>query len=231
MKFYEDGSYDVYFDGSNVGLSSTNVDAFHILANGHILLSTSGSITLPNIGGISSQDIVEFTPTSLGRNNTAGTFSMYFDGSDVGLTTSGENIDGVSVLSDGRVLISTTDQNTVPGLTTMEDEDVLAFTPTSLGANTAGSWSLYFDGSDVGLSSSSNEDIDALSVTSEGILYISTIGNFSVPGISGAKEDVVGFRPTTLGPSTSGTYVTPLVFDGSAYGLSSFNIDGYQTGG
>jgi hypothetical protein len=90
VKFYVDGSYEIYFDGSNVGLGPTNVDAFHILSNGHILLSTSGSITLPNVGYINSQDIVEFTPTSLGRNNTAGTFAMYLDGSDVGLTTSGE---------------------------------------------------------------------------------------------------------------------------------------------
>jgi hypothetical protein len=223
-----DGSHEVYFDGSNVGLASTNVDAFHILSNGHILLSTSGLAWLAGVGYITSQDIVEFTPTSLGRNSTTGTFAMYFDGSDVGLSTSGENIDGVSVLSDGRVLISTTDRNTVPGLATMEDEDIIAFAPTSLGANTAGSWSLYFDGSDVGLSSSSTEDIDAIFVTGDGILYLSTIGNFSVPGISGAKEDVVGFRPTTLGSSTSETYITPLVFDGSAYGLSSFNVDGYQ---
>jgi len=228
VKFYVDGSYEVYFDGSNVGLASTNVDAFHILPNGHILLSTSGSITLPNVGYVNGQDIVEFTPTSLGWNKTAGTFAMYLDGSDVGLSTYGENIDGISVLSDGRVLISTTDLNAVPGLATMEDEDILAFAPTSLGTNTAGSWSLYFDGSDVGLSSSSSEDIDALFVTGDGTLYLSTIGSFSVPGISGAKEDVVGFRPTTLGPSTSGTYITPLVFDGSVYGLSSFNIDGYQ---
>jgi hypothetical protein len=108
----------------------------------------------------------------------------------------------------------------------MQDEDVLAFTPTSLGTNTAGSWALYFDGSDVGLSYDS-EDIDALFVTDQGIFF-STVGSFSVPGISGAKEDVVGFKPTTLGPSTSGTYITPLIFDGSVYGLSSFNIDGYQ---
>ena len=219
----------MYFDGSNVGLASTNVDAFHILPNGHILLSTNGSVTLPNVGTVTRQDIVEFTPSSLGPNNTAGTFSMYFDGSDVGLTTSEENIDGISVLSDGRVLISTTDRNTVPGLATMEDEDILAFAPTSSGANTAGSWALYFDGSDVGLTNSS-EDIDALFATGGGI-YFSTVGNFSVPGISGAKEDVVGFTPATLGPSTSGTYITPLVFDGSVYGISSFNIDGYQPQG
>ena len=151
---------------------------------------------------------------------------MYFDGSDVGLSTSGENIDGVSVLSDGRILISTTDRNTVPGLATMEDEDVLAFTPTSLGADTAGSWDLYFDGSDVGLTDNS-EDIDALFVTDDAI-YLSTVGSFSVPGISGAKEDVVGFKPTTLGQDTSGIYITPLAFDGSLYGVSSFNIDGFQ---
>ena len=34
------------------------------------------------------------------------------------------------------------------------DEDLLAFTPRTLGATTSGSFSLYFDGSDVGLSTS-----------------------------------------------------------------------------
>ena len=45
-----------------------------------------------------------------------------------------------------------------------KDEDVLAFTPTSLGDVTSGSWAMYFDGSDVGLAETSGEDVDALDV-------------------------------------------------------------------
>ena len=106
---------------------------------------------------------MRFDATSLG-STTSGTFSMYFDGSDVGFDTTAEKIDSVSLLPDGRVLISTTGNPVVAGVTGAKDEDVLAFTPTSLGNITSGSWAMYFDGSDVGLAETSGEDVDALDV-------------------------------------------------------------------
>jgi len=57
---------------------------------------------------------VRFDATSLG-SNTAGTFSMYLNGIDVGLDVAAENIDSVSLLPDGRVLISTTGNPVVAG--------------------------------------------------------------------------------------------------------------------
>jgi hypothetical protein len=221
------GQYQMYLDGSDVGLSSTNLDAFYLMANGHILFSTSGNVSLSGIGTVAAQDIVEFTPTSLG-SVTAGTFAWYFDGSDVALSASAENIDAVSVLPDGRVLVSTTDRYTVTGLATGEDEDLIAFTPTTLGSSTSGTWSMYFDGSDVSLANSSDEDVDAAFVASNGAIHLSTLGSFSVPGVSGANEDVVAFTPTSLGTTTAGTYGPGLVLDGSLYGLASFNVDGFQ---
>ena len=103
---------------------------------------------------------------------------MYFDGSDVGFDTTSENIDLLSLLPDGRLLISTTGNPSVPGLTTGKDEDVLAFTPTSTGSVTSGTWAIYFDGSDVGLADTNNEDVDALDVISNGNVYLSTLGDF-----------------------------------------------------
>lgn len=226
--------YELYFDASDVGLttSAETVDAFAIMADGSILISTVGSFSVPAAGGGTitgvGQDLLRFVPTTLG-STTAGTWSMYFDGSDVGLTTSDENIDAVSVLADGRVLISTWGAFSVTGATGA-DEDLAAFTPTTLGATTAGSWSLYFDGSDVGLTAE-DEDIDAIDIRETGgnpTLFISTTGNFSVTGASGANEDVVGFNPTNLGSNTAGTFVSPLAFDGSLYGLASFDLDGIR---
>ena len=72
----------------------------------------------------------------------------------------------LAILPDGRLLISTSGKATVPGVTA-EDEDLLLFTPAvgGLGANTAGTWSLLLDGSDVGLTSD-NEDLDAIALLS-----------------------------------------------------------------
>jgi hypothetical protein len=109
----------------------------------------------------------------------------------------------------------------------------MAFTPTALGATTAGSWSLYFDGSDVALTSNDSEDITALYVgetSGNPTLFFSTLGNFFVTGVSGANEDVFAFNPTSLGSTTSGTFGPGLAFGGSSYGLATFAIDGVHLG-
>jgi hypothetical protein len=120
-----------------------------------------------------------------------------------------------------------------------EDEDLLAFTGMLSGTTTEGTWGLYFDGTAVGLGESGNEDVDALFISEsedpvvQPTLYLSTkIGTFSVPGLSGAKEDVFAFHPTPgqLEPFTGGTFGPGLTLDGSAYGLANFDIDGIYLG-
>lgn len=205
------GTWSLYFDGSDVGLGSYAIDALAVLPSGELLISidADGSLTGllggPNGTSVDDSDIIKFTPTSLGAT-TAGTWTFYFDGSDVGLTTSGEDIDALEVLPDGSLLISTLDAPSVTGLSGLADEDLIRFTPSSLGSVTAGAWSHYFDGSDVGLSTNSNEDVDAACLNAVGHLLLSTLGNFSVPGLAGADEDVFEFSPTSLGATTSGTY-------------------------
>ncbi len=218
---FDGSAFSLYFDGSDVGLSSFTIDAFTIMSPAEILLSFTSSGT---VGGVSmdDSDVLKFTATSLG-SNTAGTFSMYFDGSDVGLTSSDEDIDAIERLSDGRLLVSTTGSPSVTGVSSAADEDLLEFTPTSLGATTAGSWRLYFDGSDVGLTSS-DEDVDAGAVDAAERIYLSTTGSFAVTGISGADEDVFVFVPTLLGSTTQGTFLGSLFFDGSAFGLSGNDV-------
>ena len=61
------------------------------------------------------------------------------------------------------------------------DEDLLIFTPASLGETTSGTWELYFDGSDVGLSVSS-EDIYGTWLDDNGDIYLTTKGAFTVAG-------------------------------------------------
>ncbi|HEX2980945.1 MAG TPA: hypothetical protein VHO48_11825 [Anaerolineaceae bacterium] len=221
---YFDGStFSLFFDGSDVGLSSADVDAFEVIDSSTILLSFDAAVTIPNLGTVDAYDIVQFAATSLG-STTAGVFSRYVDGEDVGLTTSGENIDAIDLLSDGRVLISTSGGVSVPGASGV-DEDILAFTPTSLGDATSGSWSVYFDGSDVDLATDSGEDVDGLSVTSGGDLLLSTRGAFAVSGVSGTAVDIFRCTPTSLGATTACSYSPSLVFTGSAWGITGTNLD------
>ena len=147
---------------------------------------------------------------------------MYFDGSDVGLDKAQENITGVFRLPDGRIIIATKGAATVPGLTTAA-EDLMAFTPTSLGSTTGGTWALYFDGSDVGLTGQAR--IDALAVAANGDLYLSTIGLFLVETISGDNEDVFICTQFTPGANTACAFSPALYFDGSPWGLAGDNVD------
>ncbi len=153
-------------------------------------MSFSSTLTINGLT-ITPQDVVYFHATSFG-NNTTGTFSMLLDGSSFGLDTTAEAIDSVSLSPDRRILISTTGNPSVPGVSG-KDEDILMFTPAfldGLGNILSGTWTMYFDGSDVGLADTSNEDVDALDVTPNGNIYLSTLGDFTVNGVAGADEDV-----------------------------------------
>src|SRR6185436_8449149 len=221
---FDGQTWSLFFDGSDVGVASPDLFAFSLLDADSILMSFSTAVTVGGLA-ITPQDIVRFDATSLGTV-TAGTFSMYLDGSDVGLDVSGDSIDSVSLLPDGRILISTTGNPAVPGVSG-KDEDVLAFTPTSLGDITNGTWAMYFDGSDVGLGDTSGEDVDALDVIGTNI-YLSTQDNFSVTGVSGADEDVFICAATSLGDVTSCNYSPNLYFDGSTWGLSANDVDAFN---
>ncbi len=222
---FDGTNWSLFFDGSDVGVSSPDLFAFSLLDPDSILMSFSTAVTVGGLA-ITPQDIVRFDATSLG-SVTAGTFSMYLDGSDVGLDVSGDSIDSMSLLPDGRILISTTGNPVVPGVSG-KDEDILAFTPTSLGDVTSGTWTMYFDGSDVGLGDTSNEDVDALDVTSNGYIYLSTLGDFAVNGLAGFDEDVFICVPSSLGDATACNYLPSLYFDGSTWGLSANDVDAFN---
>jgi hypothetical protein len=209
------GAWSLYFDGSDVGAASFAIDGVAALPSGELLFSFTGPGTLGGVA-MDDSDVLRFTPTSLG-SVTAGTWAMYFDGSDVGLDATAEDVDAVGVLPDGRLVVSTLGNPSVPGLSGVRDEDVLLFTHTSLGSVTAGTWSYYIDGSDIGLATTAEEDIDAVSVLPSGVISLSTLGNFSVTGLSGANEDVFDFTPTSLGSVTAGSFAA--FFDGSAEGV------------
>jgi hypothetical protein len=217
--------WTMLFDASDVGITDSDLSDFHIRADGSILMAFHDSLLIPGLVGgpegtlIDDSDIVLFTPTSIG-STTAGSFTFFLDGSDVGLDATSEDVDSLHQLADGTLLISTNGNATVPGLTKTQDKDLLRFTPTALGAVTAGTFTLHFDGSDVGLSAGT-DDIDAIAVDSDGGLLFSTLGQSS---FGTADEDINRFTGT-FGPTTTGTIGLEVAL--AAVGVSpANNVDG-----
>lgn len=220
-------SFSIFFDGSDVG-SSYDISAFHLESDGTLLFSTLSPVTLAGVGFVEPGDIVRFTPTSLGEE-TAGTFSWVLDGSDVGLEAGGEIIDAIGRAPDGRLVISTFTGYALPGLSG-SDSDLLIFTATALGESTSGSWALYFDGSDVGMTNGL-EDIWSVWIDGDtAALYLSFFGAFNLTGtnsISGDHNDIIICTPITIGETTNCTFSR--FWDGDAFGFTD-TIDAMSLG-
>jgi hypothetical protein len=217
---YDTGSrrWSVFFDGSAFGLGGTDLDAFTLLPDGSILFSLDAPFTVPGPGKVDDSDVIRFSPVT-------GSFSWYVDGSDLGLTTNGEDIDGIGIGSDGRLLLSTLGTANVSGLTAA-DEDLLELRLTNPGATTAGTWTLAFDGSDVALSATSEDTTGIWRDPATGALYLAQAGAFTVPGASGNKDDVVRCLPGSLGPATSCTWGPGLFWNGGSHGFGAEKLDG-----
>lgn len=167
-----------------------------------VLVSSSTGGT---VGGVrfADEDILSVDAT--------GVWSMYFDGSDVGLGS--VDLDAAERLADGRILLST-DSPVVLGGLSYDDSDVIAFTPSSIGSTTAGTFGLYLSGSMIGLTTSA-ENVDAIAVTPQGDLLLSTVGRLTGGGLVAEDEDLVKVTGTTLS----------VYLDGSAIGLGANTED------
>lgn len=217
-------TWSLYLDGTDVGLNNDGArdsNAFYVMDDGSILISVYGATTLPDVGAVDDSDIVRFVPTVPG-DNSAGSFTWYFDGSDVGLDSDAEDIVAMALTDDGKLVISTRDDGDV-GFA-FDDDDLLQFDPATLGADTTGTWSLLFEGSDVGLG---GEDIRGLWIESTNgtinNIYFTLLNEFSP---AGDKHDIFVCTPGTLGANTTCTTGPALYWDGSAHGISTWRPDG-----
>ncbi|WP_353509013.1 SdrD B-like domain-containing protein [Intrasporangium sp.] len=225
--WFDGKGYSLLFDGSDVlGSLSTRITGFARVSSTTLLLSFANSVTLPGVGAVTPSDIVKFTGT-LGPAST-GTFSMYLDGSDVGLTTLAEAITSFDLLPTGDLVVSTRGGVGVTGIaaSTTTGSDIFRFHPAALGGTTSGTWSWYLDGSDVGLGGGTvvnalAESISGLSVSGAGAINLSTLGSFSVPGVSGSNRDVFTCGAPTTGAASTCTWSTTKYFTGSTSGFPS----------
>jgi hypothetical protein len=186
----------LYFDENLFG-GNADIDAFHVLDSGNIVLSTSNS-KLSLLGGLTFEngDLIEYDPTT----DTAILFL------DEGLFGGDEDIDAVSILGSGNVILSTIDGATLGGLT-FGDGDLVEYDPTT---DTA---TLFFDENLFG----SDEDIDAVNILESGNIILSTEGSATLGGLSFADGDLIEYNPITD--------TATLYFDESLFGNNA-DIDG-----
>ena len=121
------------------------------------------------------------------------------------------NVDGLSQVDPTHFYLSFDKNTSLPGLGTVQDEDVVFWND--------GSWSVFFDGTSHGLRSP-KEDIDALSVVGDE-LFFSTRGNVKPPRVRGKADNADIYR-------WDGRRYTR-IFDASTNGVpGAANVDGYD---
>lgn len=163
-------------------------------ANGTpVLLSTTSGATL---GGLTIRDgdIAQYAPST----NTA---ALFFNED---LFPGEADINALSVLDNGNIVLSTNENETLGGLT-FEDEDLVEYNPNT------GVAILLFDGDQV---FSGEEDIDAVHVSANGTIVLSTEGDATLGGLTIGDDDLALYDPDT------GT--ASLLFDGGALFSNGF---------
>ena len=144
---YNDGTWSVFFDGTSHGLTASGLDIDAISVFGQTLyFSTTASVAPPGVPGAADDaDIYVWDGRAMAR---------VWDASAAKLP-SAANLDGLVRVDATHFYVSFATDVTVPGLGAVQDEDVALFS--------AGTWSVYFDGTAHGLTSS-NLDIDAFDI-------------------------------------------------------------------
>jgi len=192
------GTGTILFDGATAFGANKKIDAVAVLADGHIVLSTAGDATL---GGLAFKkgDLVEYSPAS-------DTARLFFDGAKI----ANKEIDAVSVLPDGHIVLSTKDTATLAGLT-FNREDLAEYDPAT---DTA---TLFFDGSALGMT----RDIDAVHVLDNGHLILSTTGDAILGGIAFSRGDLIDYDPAT---DTAALYFSGVDAFGAPQDISAVNV-------
>ena len=165
------------FDGSEVFSIDENLYAAHLKANGHLVLSPENESTIGDLTFMDS-DLIEYDPV-------LGTATMVFDGSELFGSGDAENISAVSILDNGHIVLSTTTDATLAGLS-FECQDLVEYDPV------AGTATLFFDGSEL---FSLTENIDAAHVLPNGNIILSTETGAKLGGLTFRDGDLVEYDP------------------------------------
>jgi hypothetical protein len=153
------GTFEKYFDGTDVGLAAggEDVDGFGFTPDGRPVATTLSSFS-DNVSG-EGKDLIVLNDPVLG-DPTGGTWATYFDGSDVQLTDTTEDVDALWLDANGDIYLSANGSFTVTGANG-DGASVFVCTPISLGDDTSCTYTLFWDSAANGLV---NANIDGLSI-------------------------------------------------------------------
>ena len=238
-----DGSaWSIWFDGSAAGLMPSgphkhDIDALWIpdpAGDDVVLGFVQNARVVPGISGkVNGMDLVWWD---------GATFSLWFDGEDVGLTNlTQEKIDALHVLDgslappalaasaggscDAYLLLSTAGDGQVPnysgGTIKFDGTDVLGFCLTQSGATTQGKWTRVLNGKAEGMP---GQALVNLSASDDGqVLFFTTRATFNVDTAQGGHSMVYRYDFAT------GQFSGPF-FSAPANGLSK-TVDGLHVDG
>jgi len=163
-----DGNYTVFVRVRDAAGNWSVTASTVVQVRGPLVFSTTGDTNPPGVAGTADNaDLYTWGGVS---------YSRTIDATTVGIPTSA-NVDGYSAVDATHFYLSFSGATTLPGLGTVQDEDVVY--------RNGASWQLYFDGSVRGLATT---DLDAIHVDATG-LYFSTDTNLNPPGVTGAADD------------------------------------------
>ncbi len=213
-----EGSYPVRVRVKDAAGNWSSLSTTTVVVSSRLWFSTLGNTPAP--GGLPNGDDADIYYWS------GSAFSRLIDVSasptlgGLGLNANA-NVDGLDRVSDTQFYLSFSVDTPVPTLGTVADEDVVYFDN--------GTWSLFFDGSANGLGGTStaanNRDLDAISVDGS-ILYFSTLGNASIPGVPSPGSNPADDADIYSFDKTTSTYAK--VWDATSNGLAAAaNVDGY----
>ena len=169
-----------------------------------LYFSTTGNGGIPGVSGpFDDADVYVWDGATFTRDRDVTTAAPGLPGS--------ADIDGYDRVDANHFYASFTDATAVPGLSTVDDEDVVYFN--------GDHWELYFDGTSHGLGGSGALDLDAIDVVGSTV-YFSTAGNANPSGVGGTADnaDIYSWNGTGFARA----------WDATANGLpSGANVDGF----
>lgn len=190
---WDDNGWSKWFDGAAAGLNNRhdiNAIAVPDGSTGEAWFTFSANrVMLPGmVDWVMGQDVAYYDGAA---------WSLYIDGSDLGLTTIAEKIDSLEVIPNGApgceavVLLSTQGNGRVNGLGAIRGADILTMCLIQSGENTQFTWLGIIRGRDEGMPNNATVALSMAAYDADA-LYFLTRNVFNVGGVTGGHSTVYG---------------------------------------
>lgn len=220
----QSGTWEMFFDASDMGLKG-NLVAIDFGQTLNLVYDKKQNVA--NVGSVTPSDVLSFWPYSYGED-TFGYLDWMIDGSDVGLTTSGEGIDALAheYYSWYDLILSPSGTARVPygaGELRADKDDVLSLYLSYVGANTAGLWNPFYGGFALDAGAANLWGLDKQGDD----LYLVFDRRVTLDGVVLDPGDIARCRVVWY---MAGCETVAKYFDASDAGLGGYKIDAFDVG-